>query len=235
MKGEGMGIRVLARIGLMSVLVASWGCISAPPTSNATPPPIADYRLAPPDVLKVIVRGAEPVIERDVSVRPDGKISFDLIGEVDVLGKTVAEIQSELDTRLREFIVAPDVTVLLTQSNSRRYYVFGEVGRIGAYPLVGEVTAVEALASAGGATFLASANGSWLSRPGAEDGGIYRVKFDDITQRGDGRTNYTLQPGDVIYVPPGISAQIGNVLRNIFYPFQQIIGLGGRLVSPGRL
>lgn len=231
-----MAIRALVRIGMLCFTVVSWGCVSTPPTSGtAGPPPIEDYRIAPPDTLQIIVRGADPVIEREVGVRPDGKISFDLIGEARVEGNTVAEVQSELETRLREFIVAPDVTVLLRESNSRRYYVFGEVQQRGAYPLIGAVTAVEALASAGGATFLGSPNSAWLSRPGngQEPGGVYRVRFDDIT-RGDGATNYTLQPGDVIFVPPGVSAQIGDFLRNLFYPLQQIIGLGGRAISPTR-
>jgi len=227
---------VFLRLGILAAVVGSWGCISTPRTTDgATPPRITDYLLAPPDLLQVIVRGVDPQIDREVAVRPDGKISFDLIGEVEVLGKSVAAVQAEISERLREFIVAPDVTVLLKESNSRRYFVFGEVARIGAYPLVGDVTAVEALASAGGATYLAQPNGAWLSRPGGENGTVYRVRFDDITQQGDGSTNYTLQPGDVIYVPPGVSAQIGDFLRALFYPLQQIVGLGGRAVNPGRL
>ena len=103
--------------------------------------------------------------------------------------------------------------------------MLGEVNRIGAYPLVGEVTAVEALAQAGGPTILANVNGSWLSRPEGESKVVYRIKYDEIT-RGDGATNYALRPGDVVYVPPGISAQIGKALQIIFYPLQQILGLG---------
>ena len=221
-------------VGLLGATLMASGCVVAPRTSGAAaPPPLVDYRLAPPDVLQIVVRGVDPVIERRVAVRPDGKISFDLIGETDVLGKTVSEVRTEIGNRLREFIVAPDVTILLQESNSRRYYVLGEVGRVGAFPLVGEVTAIEALAEAGGPTLLSSPNGAWLARPGAETREVYRVKFDDIA-RGDGSTNYALQPGDVIYVPPGASAQIGQALQVLFFPLQQIIGLGGRFAAPGR-
>ena len=224
---------ILASLSMLCAVA----CVSAPRTSRETGPPSgAAYRLAPPDVLQIVVRGVAPIqdsagntasssIEREVSVRPDGKISFDLIGEVDAQGKTVADVRNEISTRLQEFIRAPDVTVILSESNSRRYYVLGEVNRIGAFPLIGEVTAVEALAQAGGPTILANLNGAWLSRPEGEEKVVYRIKFDDIT-RGDGATNFALRPGDVVYVPPGISAQIGKALQIIFYPLQQIIGLG---------
>ncbi len=234
----GAVLRPLLLAGLCILSAAA--CVSAPRSAgDGGPPSNAAYRLAPPDLLEIAVRGVTPItnqrngeggtgdagIERQVTVRPDGKISFDLIGEVDAQGKTVKEIRDEITTRLKEFIVAPDVTVILRESNSRRYYVLGEVNRVGAYPLVGEVTAVEALAQAGGPTVLASVNGSWLSRPEGENKVVYKVKFDDIT-RGDGTTNYALRPGDVVYVPPGVSAQIGRALQILFYPLQQIIGLG---------
>jgi polysaccharide export outer membrane protein len=226
-------------------ILCAAACITPPSaTRDSSPPPNVAYRLAPPDVLQIVVRGVAPIqdsagntvnssIEREVAVRPDGQISFDLIGEVNAQGKTVGEVRSEIATRLQEFIRAPDVTVILRQSNSRRYYVLGEVNRVGAFPLVGEVTAIEALAQAGGPTVLASANGSWLSRPEGENKVVYKIKFDDIT-RGDGSTNYALRPGDVVYVPPGVSAQIGRVLQVLFYPLQQIIGLGNgaRSVTP---
>lgn len=218
-------------------ILGAAACVGPPSTTKESGPPSnVAYRLAPPDLLQIVVRGIAPIqdstgntqsaaIEREVAVRPDGKISLDLIGEVDAQGKTVAEVRNEISTRLQEFIRAPDVTVILRESNSRRYYVLGEVNRIGAFPLVGEVTAVEALAQAGGPTVLANTNGAWLSRPEGESKVVYRIKYDEIT-RGDGATNYALRPGDVVYVPPGMSAQIGNALRVIFYPLQQIIGLG---------
>lgn len=242
-----MKLVVVARPLVLTSLciVFAAACVSAPKSaSDAGPPVTAAYRLAPPDVLQIVVRGIAPIqdstgntassaIEREVAVRPDGKVSFDLIGEVDAQGKTVTEVRDEIATRLKEFIVAPDVTVILRESNSRRYYVLGEVNRIGAFPLVGEVTAVEALAQAGGPTILANLNGSWLSRPEGESKVVYKIKYGDIT-RGDGATNYALRPGDVVYVPPGISAQIGQALQVIFYPLQQIIGLGNgaRVVTP---
>jgi len=229
-----MVVRAFTGVIFFACIATFWGCVLPPTRAQlAKPPELGEYLIAPPDTLQVIVRGVEPEIQRQVTVRPDGRISFDLVDELTVVGKTVAQVKAELVAGLREFIVAPDVTVILGSSNSRRFFVFGAVDRVGAFPLVGEVTAIEALASAGGATFLGSPNSAWLARPGGEGNEVYRIRFDDI-QRGDGATNYVLLPGDVIFVPPGVSAQIGDTLRVIFYPLQQVIGLGGRFVNPGR-
>lgn len=207
-------------------LAGGTGCIGPAPMSVGAPtaPPL--YRVAPPDVLAVTVR-PEPVMARQVTIRPDGHISFDLVGDVDVEGKTVDEIRVEIQTRLAEFIVSPDVTVELVTTNSRRYYIFGEVRSPGSYALLGRTTAIEALAQARGETRYASLNAARLVRYMPENTGVYGIRYADIMKRGDPGTNYELQPDDVIYVPPGLSAKIGYAIQIIFFPVQQILGLGG--------
>ncbi len=201
------------------------GC-ALPPSMPATRPErLLEYRLAPPDVLEITVR-PDPAVEREVTVRPDGRISFELIGDVLVEGKTVEEVRGEITLLLSRYIVSPTVTVALVSSNSRRYYVFGEVNRPGAYPLVGRVTAVEALAQAAGETRFASLNSARLVRAGAEQSQVLPLRFGDITRNADASTNFELRPGDVVYVPPSTSAQIGYAISLIFFPLQQIIGLG---------
>jgi protein involved in polysaccharide export with SLBB domain len=92
---------------------------------------------------------------------------------------------------------------------------------------------VEALAQAGDVNVLASADSSHLVRPNDEGAGVYAVRYNDIVRSGDPTTNYELQPGDVIYVPPGRMARIGFGIQSMFYPIQAIFGLGGRwAVSP---
>jgi polysaccharide export outer membrane protein len=172
-----------------------------------------------------------PTIDRQLVVRPDGRISLDLIGDVFVEGKTVDEIRGDISERLKAFIVSPDVSVTLRESRSRTYYVFGYVSRPGAYPLVGRVTAVDALARANGPTIFASPNASRLVRGNGEAASIYAVKYKSITEFGDPKTNYELQPGDIIYVPARTSAQIGFALQMIFFPIQQVIGLGAQSIT----
>ncbi len=186
----------------------------------------AEYHLAPPDELSITVR-PEPEIARKLIVRPDGRISFDLIGDVDVRGRTIDDVRLEMTRRLKEFIVQPDVTVTLTESKSRTFYIFGEVMRPGAYPLIGDVTALYALGMAGGSTKFADENGARLVRPSAEGELTYPVYYRSMTRSGFGQTNYVLQPGDVIYVPATITATIGYAIQTIFFPIQAFMGLGG--------
>jgi polysaccharide export outer membrane protein len=209
--------------------VAGLAC-STPIGNPGTPSLQAEYHIAPPDVLRVTVRPA-PEITREIVVRPDGRISFDLIGDVDVRGRTVEQVRQEIAQRLKEFIVQPDVTVELAKSESRTYFVFGEVARPGAYPLIGEVTALRALGSAGGPTRFAAQDDARLVRPSPEGQLVYGVRFEQMTQAGFGQTNYMLQPGDVIYVPPHGFAKVGYALGVVFFPLQQILGLGGSVVN----
>ncbi len=210
---------VITAVSLMSL-----ACASAPPTTPGKPFLAAEYHVGAADVLGITVR-PEPVITRQVTVRPDGSISFDWIGDVKVEGKTVSEVRDVVTARLGEYIKRPDVAVELQQSNSRRFSIFGEVNRPGSFPLVGRLTAAEALARAGTATFLAAANKSRLIREGSEGRRVYLIRYYDIVERGDSTTDYELTAGDIIYVPPGVMGRIGNVVRLAFHPFQQVISL----------
>ncbi len=213
---------VFRRVALAFLIVLTPGC-TVPVRVPGTPTDQVEYHVAPPDVLNISIR-PEPEITRDVVVRPDGRISFDLIGDLFVQGKTLEEIRRDITDQAEKFILNPDVTVILSESNSRQYYVFGEVNSPGAYPLVGDVSMVNALASAGGPTQYAKLDAAWLVRPTEGDSLAYEVDFEAITRRGDATTNYELQPGDVVYVPPVLMVRVGYVVGQIFFPFQQILG-----------
>ncbi len=144
--------------------LAGLACVGTSGTTPGLPKDVDQYLIAPPDLLAISVR-PEPEILRELAVRPDGRISFDLIGDVEVEGKTVDQVRDEITERIAEYIVAPDVTVTLAQSNSRRFHVFGEVGRPGSYPLIGRLTVLDALGTAGGATRFASLSNGRLIRP----------------------------------------------------------------------
>jgi len=213
----------LAALGVLAALCAACATNAGHP---GMPSLQSEYHLAPPDELTITVR-PEPAIQRRLVVRPDGRISFDLIGDVDVRGRTVEDVRTEVTRRLKEFIVQPDVTVELSKSESRTFYVFGEVSRPGAYPLIGDVTALYALGMAGGSTKFADEDDASLVRPSPEGKLTYPVYYRQITRYGAGETNYALQPGDVIYVPPTWTAKIGYVIQNVTYPITAILGLGG--------
>ena len=148
------------RVVVAFLIVLTPGC-TVPVFVPGTPTDQVEYHVAPPDVLTISIR-PDPEITRDVVVRPDGQISFDLIGDLFVQGKTLEEIRRDITDQAEKFILHPDVTVILSASNSRQYFVFGEVKSPGAYPLVGDVSMVNALASAGGPTNFAKLDEAWL-------------------------------------------------------------------------
>src|SRR5262249_19391094 len=101
----------------------------------------------------------------------------------------------------------------------------------GAYPLIGDVTALYALGVAGGSTKFASEDSATLVRPTPEGKLTYPVYYKSMIRNGEGGTNYMLQPGDVIYVPPTISGTLGYAIQTIFFPIQAVLGLGGPAVT----
>jgi polysaccharide export outer membrane protein len=215
----------------MVAALISAACASDP-IPVARPLEATVYRVAPPDVLSIgIGSTSEPEIRRDVAVRPDGRISFDLIGDVEVEGKTIQEIRADIRDRAARFYVDPAVAVSLVSSESRRIYILGQVRAPGAYSLVGRVTAIEALARAGDANPLADPNAARLIRPSPEGRAVYPVHYEDIVTGVDDSTNYELEPGDMIYVPPRTAAGIGLLLQALLFPLRQITGLGSPAVD----
>ena len=141
----------------------------------------------------------EPELTRVVPVRPDGKISLPLAGEMEAAGKTPAELQQGLTKKLGPFIQDASVAVLVREINGPRVYVLGEVTRPGGFPLRGPMTVVQAIALAGGRTEFANGDVSWLREQ--QDGKTERVKlsFDELVT-GEAEGALWLRGGDVLYV-----------------------------------
>jgi len=113
----------------------------------AAEPP--EYTIGPNDHLQVFV-WKEPDLTRDVTVMADGKISFPLIGEIMAAGQTVTSLQEIISKKLKKFVTAPEVTVIVAESLSRQIYTIGKLMRPGPYPLAPNMTALQALSAAGG-------------------------------------------------------------------------------------
>src|SRR5260370_21950926 len=121
------------------------------PASQAAVAADANYKIGPQDVLRIDV-WKETEISRSVPVRPDGKISLPLLNDVQAAGLTAMELANNISEGLKKFITNPQVTVRVTDINSRRVYVTGEATRPGAYPLLPNMTVLQALTSASGFT-----------------------------------------------------------------------------------
>jgi polysaccharide export outer membrane protein len=207
---------------LALALAACAGTGGAPPG----PEPGA-YRVGPPDALHITVL-PEPVIERDVVVRPDGMISIDLIGDIAAGGRTPEEIASDIQTRIARYKRDAHVTVSLAQALSSQVTVLGEVTRPSTFPLTRETRLVEALGTVGGTGVYADKNSIRVIRGTEGRTQVLAVNLEAI-ERGDLRTNYLLQGGDLVYVPPGAMATIGYALQAVLFPFQQVFGFGSRV------
>lgn len=183
-----------------------------------------EYVIDPPDVLEVFVKDNEAISDRQITVGPDGNISLPLIGVVKVGGKTVSEVAADLKARYARFIRDAEVNVRVRDFRSKWIYVDGEVLRPGRYPYTGSDSVINALAQCGFLTRRASPNGIHVSRGNPNDPEIYPVRMKDIVIDDDSRTNWTLAPEDIVYVPPSFLSRVGYVFEEIFYPFNALLG-----------
>jgi len=158
----------------------------------------AGYKIGPQDVLRIDV-WKETEISRTVPVRPDGKISIPLLNDVQAAGLTAMELSNNISEGLKKFMNAPQVTVTVSEINSRRVYVTGEVTRPGAYPLLPSMTALQALTSAGGFTQFANTKKIYVLR--TEGGKQAKHPFNYKSVLDGKMEDISLVPGDTIVVP----------------------------------
>src|SRR6266850_4798391 len=121
------------------------------------------YKIGPQDLLKIDV-WKEEQLTRTVPVRPDGKITLPLLNDVQAAGLTPMELAGVISNQFKKFINNPQVSVSVTEINSRRIYVTGEVLKAGAYPLFPRMTVLQALSSSGGFTQFARVKNIYVLR-----------------------------------------------------------------------
>ena len=163
--------------------------------------PDQDYVIGPQDLLAIDV-WHEPELSQTVPVRPDGKISLPLIGDLEVSGLTPRALQARLAKELEAYIHKPQVTAIVREVNSRKFYLIGEVERPGSYPLSAHMTVLDALATAGGFRDFAKVQQIYLLRL-RPDGSRNRLHF-DYKAAVNGKAWYRdieLQIGDTLIVP----------------------------------
>jgi len=182
-----------------------------------------DYVVDPPDVIAVHVKDNPELSSTDIQVGPDGKVSRPLVGVVTVGGRTVAEVASELRDRYAKYIRDAEVTVSVVKYQSKWLYVDGEVLRPGRYPYTGSDSVVNALSQAGFLTRRASPNGIHVARGNPNDPEIYPVRYKDIALDDDSRTNWRLEPEDILFVPPTFLSRVGYIFEEILFPFQPLL------------
>jgi len=161
-----------------------------------------DYLIGKEDVLEVSV-WKSPDLSTTVMVRPDGKISIPLIGEIKVAGRSPKEVSTEIEKRLKKYMKEPIVSIIIKEVNSKAIYITGEVNKPGRYPLRSDLTLVQAITLAGGFTQWANRDKIVIIRksPLNPEGIRFVVRYSDIVSGRNLKSNMLLQPGDTIIVP----------------------------------
>jgi polysaccharide export outer membrane protein len=186
-------------------ILAFAGCTSTePPPSDVLDAPAAfadEYRIGIGDTLQVDV-WQHPDLSVGVPVRPDGKITVPVAGDIAVGGMTPEVVADSIETILGEYVREPVVTVTVTGMGSNEYLsrvrVTGAVGAPTSVPYRPGMTVLDVILEAGGVTEFANSRRTRLFR---SSGDRIDVRLDRILESGDMSTNYTLRPGDVITVP----------------------------------
>lgn len=184
---------------LLLVPLLMTACAGLHKGERPAPRPTTEYRIGREDILEVVV-WREPELTRVMPVRPDGKIALPLAGEVEAAGLTPTELRDKLKDALTPYVKDVSVAVLVREINGPRFYVLGEVGHPGGFPLRGSVTVTQALALAGGPGEFAGDQVVWLRQK--DDGRQDRVRLsykELVTGEAEGAL--WLGAGDVLYVP----------------------------------
>lgn len=158
------------------------------------------YTPGPDDVLQISV-WKEEALTREVIVRPDGSISFPLVGDIKVQDRSIDDIREELQGKIDEFAPGAPVSVVVIKVNSPRIYVMGKVLRPGVYPLTERMTVTQALALAGGFTPFASRDDILLLREARGTTQTLPFDYDAVAKGKHLEQNVQLQRGDTIVVP----------------------------------
>lgn len=161
-----------------------------------------EFRIGPTDSLQVTVWANPEISVPEVVVRPDGKISFPLLDDVQAAGLTPLELKAVLTERLSEYISSPTVTVVVREIRSKMVYVLGEVARPGPVPMQANMTLVDTLAIAGGfGAFAKKDRVKVIRSSGAGDPVEFNFDYGAYVDGTDLDQNILLVPGDKIIVP----------------------------------
>ncbi len=165
-----------------------------------------DFLLGPEDVLEIAVWRNQDLTQKEEIVRPDGKISMPLIGEVVASGRTANQLAAYISERLKEFKENPSVSVRVKEVNSYYVYVLGAAMKPGKYQLKSHATVLQAIAVAGGFSPYAALNQIQVLRTVVTSDGKTKemripVRYDDLMSGKGEIRNFLLKTGDVVVVP----------------------------------
>lgn len=198
-------------LGAALILAGLAACAGPPPAPMAPPAPAnaraPDYLIGPGDQLRVDVYRM-PELSAALPVRPDGRLSLPLIPDIEAAGKTPSALATEIETRLRQFVREPTVSVLVTSfvgMPGNQVRVVGEAAQPISIPYREGMTVLDVMIAAGGLTRFASGNRAEIVRreDPAQPPQSFRVRLNDLLRDGDISQNVPMRPGDTLIIPQG--------------------------------
>jgi polysaccharide biosynthesis/export protein len=208
-----MKVHMKASLIATVVLLAAWSASPAlAQTAGAQPVPnlaaksspaagasvSPDYRMVVGDKLRIEVY-KDPQVSQSLQIRPDGKITLPLVGDIPAAGNTPAALQDSITKSLKEYITNPVVTVIVVEAQPQTISVIGEVNGPGTHVIKGQTSVIEALAMAGGFKDFANTKNIIIQRPSPN--GVKTIRFNYKEAIKSESTPMYVQAGDVIIVP----------------------------------
>lgn len=172
------------------------------PSAEPVPPVLPDdYVIGLEDILSINVWKEMELSVKEVVVRPDGKISVPLIGDIQASGLTPMQLQQQVVERMKEFVTAPSVTIVVLRIGSRSVSIVGQVAKPGIYYLGSPMTVLELLARAGGIGPDANEKKISIIRTDGGKTTSYRFNYKDVSKGKNLKQNIELKNGDTVIVP----------------------------------
>ncbi len=180
-----------------------------------------DYKIGPSDLLRILV-WETPTLDIEMPVRPDGKISFPLVGDMVASGSTPSQLQELIARKLSDFIKEPQVSVMVLQINSFSVYIQGAVAKPGEYKLDKKTNIIELLSKAEGFSIDADLRRAYMLRGNKRQD----VDFHTLVESGDISQNVELMPRDFIFIPRKKVAGIvvsGEILKPQVVDYREVM------------
>lgn len=196
-------LRLIPLLAFLLGVPATCTLAAEPPVkadATATAPGDSSYRVGPEDVIEISV-WKEEGLKKELLVRPDGGVSFPIVGEIRVADKTAAEIRDEVAERLKRTINDPMVSVSVLKIAGNKVYVIGRVNRPGEFVAGRYIDVLQALAMAGGLTPYAAEDDIKVLRKRDGRDEIFSFEYSDVRKGRKLEQNITLRGGDVVVVP----------------------------------
>ncbi len=189
---------------ILAFSLSAWSQAPAAPQSPAQPKAATDdpaYVIGAEDTLSVTVWKEPDFSNTALPVRPDGRVSLPLLGDVQAAGRTPTQLSDEITTRLKKYIEEPRVTVVVTGMASRRVFILGEVNHPGPTGMSANMTVLQAISAAGGPTAYANTKKITVLRNENGKQNKYLFNYKEVIKGNNQEQNIVLQPGDTIVVP----------------------------------